>query len=249
MRIRDVSRYELKYVLDWDQYQRVAADLASYLEPDRHGDQVGQYLVTSLYYDTADHTAYWDKIDGHRFRRKVRVRTYGVPAVTPDTLCWVEIKQRTNKTLQKKRAVLPYAAAAALCGTGQDVPEVAPANRALIEEVQYLTNTLQLQPACVVSYDRLAFNGGEYDPGLRVTFDTGLKCRAHDLTLLSESYATNRYFLPPDSCIMEIKINQRVPYWLMQIVNSCGCTLRRIGKYCLALERCKAISLNQRIVS
>ena len=246
LRIRYPDRYELKYVLDRSQYELVVEALATHMEPDPHSEG-GRYLVTSLYYDSADYKAYWEKINGHRFRRKVRVRVYNTPMVSPDSPCFVEIKQRRNKTLQKKRVVLPYSTAVALCGSGEDVYRPTEADRLVIEEVQYLYNTLRLQPACVVSYDRVAFEGSEYDPGLRVTFDTNLKCRAHDLTLLSQGYAENRFFAPPHWCVMEVKVNSRVPYWMTGVLSRHHCTLRRISKYCTALERSNAILHSQRI--
>lgn len=246
LRIRHPDRYELKYVLDRSQYEQVVEGLATHMEPDPHSEG-GRYLVTSLYYDTADYKAYWDKIDGHRFRRKVRVRVYNAQMVSPDSPCFVEIKQRTNKTLQKKRVVLPYSSAVALCESGKDTNGTTEADRAVIEEVLYLHSALRLQPACIVSYDRLAFNGSEYDIGLRVTFDTNLKCRTHDLTLLSQGYANNHFFVPPRWCIMEVKVNHRVPYWLTGVLSRYRCTLRRISKYGKALEQSKALLQNQRI--
>jgi hypothetical protein len=246
LRIRFPDRYELKYLLDRNQYEQVARTLTTHMKPDPHSEG-GCYLVTSLYYDTADYKAYWEKINGYRFRRKVRVRVYNTNMVSPDSLCFVEIKQRRNKTLQKKRVVLPYSTAVGLCGSGKDAYGPTEADRLVIEEVQYLYNTLRLQPACVVSYDRLAFEGSEYDPGLRVTFDTNLKCRTHDLTLLSKGYAENRFFAPPQWCIMEVKVNSRVPYWMTGVLSRHRCNLRRISKYCTALEQSMALLQRQRI--
>lgn len=250
MRIKEYSRYELKYLLDQDQYQQLVTTLADYLEPDTHGDEQGSYPITSLYYDTVDHKAYWDKIEGHRFRRKVRIRVYGDQIVTPETICFVEIKQRINKTLQKKRVRLPYATAEALCGTGEEVTgaNLSETDREIIDEVRYLSNTLQLQPACIVSYNRMAFEGSEYDPALRVTFDTNLKGRVHDLSLLSHSYGENDFFVPPGWYIMEVKVNYRVPYWLTELIGRYRCTLRRISKYCAALEQMKVLLQRQQIL-
>jgi hypothetical protein len=194
VRIKHFNRYELKYVLNTDQYKQVVKGLANYVVPDAYGDSVGRYLVTSLYYDTLDYKSYWDKIDGQRFRRKVRIRVYGDQVVMPHTPCFAEIKQRINRTLQKKRT-----------------------------------------------------NGAEYDPGLRITFDTNLKCRTHELTLESQSYVENQYFVPPQWCVMEIKVNDRVPYWLTEVVNKYRCTLRRISKYCRALEKSQVLLKHQRI--
>lgn len=248
MRIKYFNRYELKYLLKIGQYEHLADELANYMEPDPYGDQGGRYLVTSLYYDTADYKAYWDKIQGHRFRRKVRIRVYDAMMVSTDTSCFAEIKQRTSKTVQKKRVVLPYSLATALCGSGRNIDSQPGTDQAVISEIQYLYNTLRLQPACIVSYDRLAFNGSEYDPGLRVTFDTNLKCRTHDLALLSQGRAENHYFLPPTWCIMEIKVNDRVPYWLTEVISEHRCTLRRISKYCVALEQATELFKSRRIV-
>lgn len=252
MRIKKYSRYELKFVISHAQRRQLVAILPDYLALDRKGDAEGRYDIASLYFDSPDYQAYWDKVEGHRFRRKVRIRVYGQKPVTAETACFVEIKQRINKTLQKKRVILPYAAATALCGAGEvgstttDMPD---RDRQVINEIQYLHQTMQLQPACVVSYNRQAFEGSQYDPSLRVTFDTNLKGRTHDLTLLSQGYAAGNFFLPPEYCVMEVKVNYRVPYWLTEIIGRHQCTLRRVSKYCTALEQSKAVLQRQQILS
>lgn len=250
MRIKRFSRYELKYLLTRQQHDEFAEILPNYLEPDNSGDAYGRYRITSLYHDTEDYRAYWDKIEGHKFRRKIRIRVYGDDPVGPDSECFLEIKQRINKTLQKKRVIIPYASAEALCSRGEIIPEEADmseTDREVVSEVRYLQATLQLQPACVVAYDRRAFNGSEYEDGLRITFDTNLKGRTHDLSLLSKGHAQNQFFIPPEWCILEVKVNYRVPYWLTEMIGQYRFTLRRVSKYCAALEQSKALLQTQRI--
>ena len=246
-RLKEYSRFELKYIITEIQRKELAEVLKDYMQPDTMGDDLGRYNITSLYYDTFDYQAYWDKIEGHKFRRKVRVRVYGNQTVTAETPCFAEIKQRINKTLQKKRVQLPYAQALALCGAGEAVETDSAAEQAVIEEIQYLYYTLQLQPACIVRYDRQAFNGSQYDPGLRVTFDVNLKGRMHNLSLLSSGYAEDHFFVPPGFCIMEVKVNYRVPLWLTDLIANNRCTLRRISKYCAALEQVKELLQSQQI--
>ena len=246
MRIKYFERYELKYLLNREQARLIQAELLNYLKPDQFGDEVGHYPITSLYYDTADYQAYWNKIEGHRFRRKVRIRVYGDQVVTPETPVFVEIKQRNNKTLQKKRIVVPYQAALTLCGEGEAIEVETAADQETMQEVQYLSSVQQLQPACIVSYNRHALEGSEYDSGLRVTFDTNLKGRIHNLSLLSSDQSERHYFLPPDWAIMEVKVNVRVPYWLTELIGKYSCTLRRVSKYCLALEKSKILLRAQR---
>lgn len=247
MRYKTDQRYELKYLLHRDQVESVAGQLSDYTVPDAYGGDRGHYLVTSLYFDTADYKAYWDKIDGHKFRRKLRVRVYGEQLVTSNTPVYVEIKQRLDRALEKRRLLLPYATAVALDSLDATTEGLSAAERAVQSEVVYLARTLQLRPACVVSYNRTALNGGEYDPGLRITFDGNLKGRVHDLTLQTQGQAENSYFFPPDWCIMEVKINHRVPYWLTEIIGMHGLLLRRVSKYCAALENSKAILSRQHI--
>ena len=118
--------------------EEVAASLSDYMMPDTHGDDHGQYQVTSLYYDTVDHKAYWDKIEGHRNRRKLRVRIYGNHLVTPETPCFVEIKHRLDRTLRKRRSLVPYRVAVALDQTDTLFVASSEQDRAVLEEAQYL---------------------------------------------------------------------------------------------------------------
>ena len=246
MKIKRFDRYELKYVITHDQYNLMRTALSDYMVPDAEGDEHGRYVITSLYFDSQDYKAYWDKIEGHRFRRKVRVRVYGNQPVLAETTCFVEIKQRINKTLQKRRILLPYETAIALCATGEATIADSEADQAVIDEIRYLHHTLQLQPACIVSYQRLAYNGDEFDPGLRVTFDSVLQGRTHSLSLLTSEQSENQYVLPPNIYILEVKANHRVPNWLTELVNTYHCQLRRVSKYCAVLENSKMLLQTQR---
>jgi SPX domain protein involved in polyphosphate accumulation len=240
-RIKTFQRYELKYLLPREQVRALAQDLALYLRPDPYSLEAGSYQITSLYYDTADYQAYWNKLEGHRFRRKVRIRVYGDQLVTPETRVQIEVKERHNKVMAKRRVTASYQAARQLCGAGEVIETDSAIEAATVREIQYMVAVQHLQPACIVSYRRRALEGGEYDPGLRVTIDTNLKGRTHHLTLLSDSPADNHYVLPPNWAIMEIKVNIRVPYWLAELVGRYGCTLRRISKYCTTLEASKTM--------
>ena len=166
MRLKQPLRYELKYLLRREQVGPLLDDLRAWLRVDDHGDDRGVYPITSLYYDTPGLRAYWDKIDGQRNRRKVRVRVYGHVEVTPETPAFLEIKQRITQMMSKRRIALPYAEAVDF----DAFPEMAAARPGpdgdLLQEVYYLYRMLQLRPTCVVTYDRMAFEGNEYAPDL-----------------------------------------------------------------------------------
>ena len=248
MRFKTALRHELKYLITYAQRTALLAQLANYTAPDQNSRGQHEYTIASLYYDTADYKAYWDKIDGHRNRRKVRVRVYGNGVVTAATPAFVEIKGRYNRLMSKKRVAMPYGQAVDLAAYPAHLAQFAQEHQAVLEEVIYLHTARQLQPACVVTYERLALNGVERYGDLRITFHTQLRGRTYDLNLLTAGADGGRYFIPPELCIMEIKINRNVPYWLATLVAQQRCVARRISKYCLALEQNAAIAQRQRIV-
>lgn len=247
MRVKSALRYELKYLITHRQYAALVDLMQARMVPDAHGGDQGAYPIASLYFDTPDYKAYWDKLEGHEIRRKVRVRAYGREPVGRTTPVYLEIKQRVNKLMAKRRVRLPYADAVdpAAVDAGA-VPGLSEHDRAVLGEVQYLQGTLQLRPACIVRYDRLAFEGGEHFPDLRVTFDSNLRGQVRDLSLAAGP-ESERLILPPERLILEVKINRTVPFWLSQALNREACVLRRISKYCATLEANAVINLRQRM--
>ena len=248
MRVKATLRHELKYLITREQYHAVLDHLQARMVPDRFGDQDGAYAISSLYYDTPDYKAYWDKLEGHKVRRKVRVRVYGNEPVSETTPAFVEIKQRVDKLMAKRRVRLPYAQAVDFAAFQTRPPGLDDHEWAVLREVAYLHATLQLQPACVVRYDRLAFEGGQHFPDLRVTFDTNLRGRTRQLSLRAGDAGHDTFFMPPERGILEVKVNHTVPYWLTRLLSEQRCTLRRVSKYCGALEINAVVTGRQRLV-
>jgi SPX domain protein involved in polyphosphate accumulation len=260
MRPKQEMRYELKYLLRREQIAPLVEELQQTLTLDAHSGPLGTYPITSLYFDTPAYKAYWDKLDGHRSRRKVRVRVYGDTVITPETTAFLEIKQRINKLMRKRRVLLPYGVATAFDEYETIAAEISEARgeagdgggAALLQEAYYLYRTLQLRPACVVTYDRMAFEGDARAPDLRITLDTNLRGRIHDLSLLSSATAhgraTDRQVLGPEYAVLEVKANYNVPRWVAQMTARHRCTFCRISKYCMALERTQAVMARQHIM-
>ena len=249
MRIKSDLRYELKYLIRRGQMEALLPTLTDHMDSDAHGNELGQYPITSLYYDSPDYKAYWDKLDGHSNRRKVRVRVYGSRQVTPDTAAFLEVKQRINVRMRKRRAPLPYGEAIAFDDFAAPVDNRTYSDSALMQEVYYLYRTLQLRPACVVHYNRMALEGRDYYADLRVTFDTNIRGRTHDLSLLSGGHAADQLLLSSDQVILEVKANQTVPLWMVRLLTQHHCTFYRISKYCAVLERSKVIGARQRVIT
>lgn len=244
-------RYELKYLLRRDQVEPLVAELRQQLPIDQYAGPLGMYPVTSLYYDTPRFNAYWDKLDGHRNRRKIRIRVYGADNITPQTSAFLEIKQRIDMMMRKRRVPMPYSQAVDLSGyadLGVERAEMGKsADRDTLHEVYYLYYTAQLRPVCVVTYDRMAFEGQEYAPDLRITLDFNIRGRVHDLDLASIGHTTDKTVLGAEFALLEIKASQNVPRWVAEMIGRHRCTFYRLSKYCMVLERCFAINQRSRV--
>jgi len=232
--IRKFNRFELKYLITLQQAKLFKSALRAYLVPDEHGDNDGRYALASLYYDSPNLRCYWEKVDGVKFRRKLRIRRYETGEVlTEDTSVFLEIKQRIDRVTQKRRAILPYSEALRLCNDRQ-IPDYAPNDKAVIEEIYVFLWRYNLRPASNVRYDRQAFIGTDYDIGLRVTFDTSLSFQCHPLHLHEQP--SGLPMLPANLVVMEIKVNERIPYWLTEMIAAHNLQLVRISKYCRSIE-------------
>lgn len=232
-RLHSFNRYEIKYLLDEFKVPALREELTKRMGSDPYSPH-GGYPVTSLYYDTPDLRFYWEKIEGLRFRRKLRMRLYGEPAAcTDDTSVQIEIKQRVNRVTQKRRIALPYGEARRWLDARQQIRCDAD-QRPFVEEVTTLIGNLDLRPIVTTGYLREAFVGRDADLGLRVTIDHKVHGRDRDFHFASG--AENRYIIPPKLAIVEIKANERVPYWVTDLAARIDMSVVRISKYCQSVE-------------
>lgn len=228
------NRFEIKYLLTLSQAECFKSALHSYLLPDDHGDNNGRYTLASQYYDSPDLQCYWEKLDGVKFRRKLRIRHYeNGDLLCHDTPVFVEIKQRLDRVTQKRRTILLYRDALKLCNQ-RELPSDVVSNTAVVNEIYTFLWQYNLHPTSVVRYERQAFIGNKYDLGLRVTFDTNPTYQSAPLHL--KETPVRLPILPADRVIMEIKVDERIPYWLTELVAAHNLKMVRISKYCRSIE-------------
>lgn len=227
------NRYEIKYFVDEFKVPELRRELAARMDTDPYSPH-GGYPVTSLYYDTPDLRFYWEKIEGLKFRRKVRLRLYGNPAeCTDETAVQVEIKQRVNRVTQKRRTAMPYGLAQRWLN-GREEIDCDDSQRPFVNEVSALIGNLDLRPMVTTGYLREAFVGRDADLGLRVTIDHKVHGRDRDFHFASG--AENRFIIPPKLAIVELKANERVPYWATDLTARLDMSVIRVSKYCQSVE-------------
>nr|WP_235717421.1 polyphosphate polymerase domain-containing protein [Mycolicibacterium goodii] len=227
------NRYEIKYFVDEMRVPELRDELTAHMDTDPYSPR-GGYPVTSLYYDTPDLRFYWEKIEGLRFRRKLRMRLYGAPsACADDTPVQIEIKQRVNRVTQKRRTEMPYGTAVQWLDHRKEI-DCDASQRPFVNEVSTLVQNLDLRPIVTTGYLREAFVGRDADLGLRVTIDH--KVHGRDRDFLFASGAQNRFTIPPKLAIVEVKANERVPYWITDLLARVDMSVIRVSKYCQSVQ-------------
>jgi len=100
-------RHELKFTLHKDAATILKQRLSLLLPFDNNANHNGEYYVRSLYFDTIDADAYFEKMDGVQTRRKYRIRFYNQNL----DFIRLECKEKFDSMTLKRQAriSLPYA--------------------------------------------------------------------------------------------------------------------------------------------
>jgi SPX domain protein involved in polyphosphate accumulation len=227
--VRSFDRYELKYLVGDAAARAFTAELATHASPDSHAGEAG-YPVYSLYWDSPELLFFWEKLDGEKLRRKLRFRRYG-----GEREVFVEIKQRIDRTVQKRRTRLEVPEVLEIFDRGALGQTAAADGRdPVLQEALVLCHRHRLAPRLAVRYRRRAWFA-TFEPDLRVTLDSALQYESDELDL-ARPFESGRPILAPDRSVLEIKYNQRVPVWLVALVQKHGLEVVRFSKYCAAAD-------------
>ncbi len=211
------ERVEKKFLLSPEQYHQIQEVFAAYF----HSDQYGQYTICNVYFDTEDNFLIRHSLEKPPYKEKLRLRSYGRDA-GPDTLFYLEIKKKYKWVVYKRRITLNIEEAEELLTKGnlpiwEDDGSHSFQDRQILQEMKYFISFYQPKPKLFLGYDRIALAGIE-DPELRVTFDTGIRCREQDVSPItggSEGYR----ILPENKILMEIKVPGAYPIWMSKALN------------------------------
>jgi len=237
--IRSFNRFELKYLIPVNLIPQLQEEFSKYMTTDAYGDDTWGYAITSLYYDSHDYRCYREKIEWLKYRRKLRIRYYeSEKALQEEDTVFIEIKQRVDRVTQKRRVPMSRKDAQLLCNDGI-IPKYEARDEATIHEINQFSYDYQLQPTVITSYFRQAWVWSDQDPWLRITFDTNIRERHKDLDLGSKKIG--QVMVPLDMSVMEIKANEHVPFWVIELISTYELQLVRISKYCQWMETAEIV--------
>lgn len=214
MAIEVFNRYEKKYRIRDDTYQRLREALKEYMESDEHSKGGEFYTICNIYYDTPDNYLIRKSVDGSVYKEKLRLRSYGT--VSPEDKVFLEIKKKYKRLVNKRRTKIILADAYDYLETG-NMPELQQfMNAQVLREIDYMIHRMELSPKVFLSYDRCAMFGKE-NKEFRITFDRNITARRHDLGLHYGIYGEK--LLREDEWIMEVKIDRAMPLWMTNLLS------------------------------
>jgi len=239
----EVGRYEFKYLLPSERRAEVLELVAPHVRPDDHarpmdGGLVG-YTVHTLYLDTPRLTDYFERLERRKVRRRLRVRTYGLPGEGQPV--FLENKRKSGKWVVKHRA--PVGDADAWCGSHDPQPWTTLA-ATVPERGRYAATSFcrlvagdRRLPVSVVHYQReVLVPRTDNSHHVRLTLDHGV--RATVVSSAQHLFAAPEVeLIPREWIVMELKFEGTAPGWMRDLTTHLGITAVPVSKFGLSVAR------------
>ena len=201
-----MQRYEMKFILTKDQLVAFQDALKGHMEV----DQYGKTSIASIYYDTPDYLLIRKSLEKPVYKEKIRLRSYGL--ANNNKTVYLELKRKALGVVYKRRIALK-----------EDIAEEFLNHRdvnlkddQVTREIAYFRDYLKvLEPKIMIIYDRTSY--AEVNGNIRLTIDENPRYRNDDLNL--HTSMDGKLLLPPGSAILEIKVQQELPLWLVSILS------------------------------
>lgn len=238
-------RYEYKYIVSESKLEILRQMVLPFVNVDEFAETSGsnQYTVRSVYFDTPRFDYYFEKIDGIKNRKKVRLRGYDEEA--PDNTVFLEIKRKYEIPIIKFRAPVKYVDALQMF-------EKTKINGYVLNSDKFpkgFENTQRfffqvlgknLRPVVLVTYEREAYLS-KFDSTVRVTFDKNL--RSKEYPALEEIYTEKQLRRSlSNHFILEVKFNNHFPRWMVPIVSRLGLHKQSASKYVICIDENKIVN-------
>lgn len=212
------KRYEKKYLLSRQQYEKISKFLVPYMKYDDYG----LHTIRNIYYDTEQYDLIRTSLDKPVYKEKFRVRSY--KQVTEHDTVFLELKKKYDGIVYKRREAMTLTEANAYL-----LHKRAPAKFGqIMHEIDWFLNINEVSPKIFIAYDRIALYS-EHDSNLRITFDHNIRFRDYDLSLSGGAYG--KELLENDQYLMELKIANAMPLWLADYLTSEGIFQTSFSKY------------------
>ncbi|WHH61736.1 polyphosphate polymerase domain-containing protein [Petroclostridium sp. X23] len=214
MAIEVFNRYENKFLLDTETYEKIQDKLNDYMELDEYNKNHQLYTISNIYFDTKDNHLIRTSLSKPKYKEKLRLRAYGVPQ--KDAKVYLEIKKKVCGLVNKRRTTLELSEAYDFVSTGIKPEWKEYMNKQVLNEIEYMLKIYDIEPKLYLAYDRKALFSKE-SRDLRITFDTNIRTRRHDLRLEAGDHGEK--LLDNERWLMEVKAEKSIPVWLSKLLS------------------------------
>ena len=196
----------MKYILSKEQLLYLKCALCDHMEV----DQYGKTTIASIYYDTPDYRLIRTSIEKPAYKEKIRLRSYGL--AKNNCHVYLELKRKCEGIVYKRRVETSEIDAEMFL---KNKKETIGENQ-IARELSYFKKYYgTLEPKIMIAYDRTSY--AEIDGDIRLTIDENPRYRTYDLNL--HTSMDGHHLLPAGGAILEIKVQQEMPLWLVEILS------------------------------
>lgn len=227
------KRFEFKYFLSPIEAKKIEMFLLTHarLTPDANSKN-GAYYVNSLYFDTPFMDDYAEKDGSLLIRKKVRARMYDDCWHENLENVWLEVKHKRNMNIKKTRAKISGDTWRSFIKNNDAHVLLEAAKKANQDDQNDLQNFAYTHirqsylPSTVVRYKRKAYLAN-FTSLVRITFDYDIEtCRFENA-----SQPKNLVPVSHQAVIMEVKFNNKLPWWFSHMLTNFNLRRTDFSKY------------------
>lgn len=214
-----IYRHEYKYFINACDCELLKRRLGAVMKTDPHTMADGTYNIRSLYFDSFEDRAYFEKLNGANPRSKFRIRAYN----GDDSFITLEKKVKNGELTQKLDARITKDELEKI--ERGDIDWMLHDGRGLVAELYAQMKGYSLRPKTIVEYTRTPFI---YDAGnVRVTLDRDIRSGvfSHDLFDKTPLVPTGS----PD--LLEVKYDRFLPDVIRYLVSPAIRDRQSLSKY------------------
>jgi hypothetical protein len=214
-------RNEFKFLINTHQKNIMSDKLRKICQRDSFSDADGGYLISSLYFDDYNQSAFFDKVSGIRDRKKFRIRVYNYQS----NVIKLERKIKRENVIEKSHISLSKEEYDLI--VRGDVKYLKHKDDVVAKDFYLNYQTKNLRPRVVVEYRREAFIYKYGD--VRITIDYFLKAGVFQKDLFSNGYMIPT--IPHDQIILEVKYTGYFPEVIRNIIQIDNLQWQTSSKY------------------
>jgi hypothetical protein len=232
-------KFEYKYIVPVSQMDDLRRAIRPYVEMDPFAARFpsNEYTVRSIYFDTFRFDYFFEKLDGFKLRKKIRIRGYNDQI--GDDIVFLEVKRKVKEPIEKAREKLSFDmvkkllnGSTAKCEGGDLQQHQSDSNRA--GSFLFHIYSQNLKPVVLVIYEREAYFN-RFTRDVRLTIDKNLRSVPYPLIDDLFNGEKARPALK-DQFIFEVKFREFFPGWLRPITGRLGLFKQSASKYVMCVD-------------